>query len=622
MTSFECTISNKTILRGIVKPREQAKREFEKATKKETPEVAALLEELTPEIFETSLGLIPAGETVEIKLTYVRELKVIIMEGKKAEGLALIIPTSIAPRYGGPGARLSLPQLDRDKLDIWIRVVDNGTINTKGCHAELGHDVDYKETENVAKAVVASAAELKGPGRAGRGSAPKTQSLLPDHQLRSRVVLTPATDDNSHAALMLNFRPSDVFGNAIQPKSFTGEIIFLLDCSASMGWTQHGTNELKMDVMREAMQLVLAALPTTCAFNMLVFGDEVRGCWMESRPYNEAANRDEAKKFVSQIILITDGEVESEPGDPILQFVAKTRQELRDQVRFFTLGIGDSVSHRMVESIAALGGGYCDVVDVVEKPQWQGRLNRMLRAAMEPDSWTCEADLGSGFEKRSLMTFRFGTDKLEDIVKVPYHYVQGPCPIPPLHPYSYKSVFFLLAAGSTPPSEVILKTTTPGAKNKTYRLPILVDTLLMIVYFRTHLATEESTWDLIMDKAEATALSGLGLDEDTEERLAPVYELRLLSAEHAHFERAVKERPTPAVKMCPACNKTFNGEDEMKTGEMSFKCLSDACYLGEEGRKEWDTWDRFWGHQQESSHMLCPKGGSLVDEVEEDLVKE
>ncbi|KAI5921786.1 hypothetical protein F4810DRAFT_323053 [Camillea tinctor] len=161
---------------------------------------------------------------------------------------------------------------------------------------------------------------------------------------------------------------------------------------------------------------------------------------------------------------------------------------------------------------------------------------------------------------------------------------------------------------------------------------VLTDTLFMIVYFRTHQAAEENAWSLIMDKAEDAVFAGLGLDENTEEQLAPLYSLLELSMEHAHFEQAFKdaltehentllsnEKPAPAAKTCPVCKKSFNGEDEMGAGEMTFKCLSDACYLGDQDRRHWETWDKCWDHQVQSSHMICPKGAGLENKVEDDL---
>lgn len=341
-----------------------------------------------------------------------------------------------------------------------------------------------------------------------------------EDRLRSRAVLAPA-NASGHAALMVKIRPNDLFGSAVRPQHFSGEILFLLDRSNSMGWTEEGDSDLKIDAMRAAMSLALSGLPHTCVFNIVSFGSEVRGMWSESRPAGDPANVKHAKAHLpyikadmggtevlmapqasverslpshksTQVILITDGEVESEPRDPILQFVWETRRRLGDKIRFFTLGIGDRVSHRIVESIAELGGGYCDIVDVVKRPRWQGWLNRMLRSVMEPDSWSCEIGLGPGYENQNLLNFRFGSDRLRDPSLVPV--VQAPHPVPPLHPYSYKSIFFLLDLRAGEPPQTVSLQTTEGAKKKTFTLR--VETANLSSGTLHHLATKAALVDL------------------------------------------------------------------------------------------------------------------------------
>src|SRR6266480_242553 len=80
---------------------QMARKEFNEAVKKQ--KVAALLEEHTPEIFETHLGNIPAKTTVKVEIIYVNELKADI----GGEGVLVTIPTSVAPRYGTPPTRFS-----------------------------------------------------------------------------------------------------------------------------------------------------------------------------------------------------------------------------------------------------------------------------------------------------------------------------------------------------------------------------------------------------------------------------------------------------------------------------------------------------------------------------------
>jgi hypothetical protein len=93
VVSFRCHVGSR-LIEGVVKEKEEAKVEYDKAVSR--GETAALLEQRTPDVFTTSLGNIPAGETVKVEIEYIVELK----HDAQVDGLRFTIPTSIAPRYG------------------------------------------------------------------------------------------------------------------------------------------------------------------------------------------------------------------------------------------------------------------------------------------------------------------------------------------------------------------------------------------------------------------------------------------------------------------------------------------------------------------------------------------
>ncbi|KAF5536606.1 hypothetical protein FMEXI_10205 [Fusarium mexicanum] len=511
ITSFECTIGDERRVRGVVKPKVQARKEFEEAVRDKVA-APALLEEHTPEIFETSLGNIPANTTVEIKITYVQELKVVMMESEATEGIALTIPMSIAPRYSkAPIEWEPASKIPEERLDIWIKVADNGKVNQEGCEEESDHLLQFEGSK---PAEYSNLLE--------KDASPKTYyvwhheseppvlrkdfvfviQMNEGHQTKSGAIACPA-DDMGLAALRVNIRPNDLFRNAIIPQSFTGEILFLLDQSGSMDWSNSSPDYYsrrkgprKIDVMREAMLLALSGIPSTCVFNVISWGSATMGLWESSRAHTKENIR-EAKSYVSQIeadmggtdllralesvvkrrakdkstqtIILTDGELEPEDS---IQFIWKKRQLFGDNIRFFALGIGDEVSHRLVESIAECGGGYSDVVHTTQTPRWHDRLNRLLKSALEPNSWSCDIHLGSGFERTSLIDYNLDQQTTTQSNKTPY--IQAPFPISSLHPFSFASISFLidLRHGGELPKSVTISTTTAGAKKKTYELSV------------------------------------------------------------------------------------------------------------------------------------------------------
>ncbi|OBS29438.1 hypothetical protein FPOA_03374 [Fusarium poae] len=507
VTGFECTIGDERRLRGVVKSKEQARKEYKKAVQ-EQAKAAAILEEHTPEMFETSLGNIPPMTTVEIKIVYIQELRVVMMDGEATEGVAFIVPTSIAPRHD---KSQSASEITRDGLDIKIRILNDGKVNPDGCQEESGHEVYYDGSR-----VMEPPQKFDGNGEQSpqeyycwdHHSDQSTMTkdfvfviqMRKGHEVQSQAILCPP-DDAGLAAMMVSIRPSDLFRNAIIPQSFSGEILFLLDQSGSMRWGDRSSpggpgKTRKIDILREAMLLVISGLPKTCSFNIISWGSETWAMWEHSRKQSPD-NINEAKEYISQIeanlggtdllralksavqrrqvdsnstqiVVLTDGELN--PNEP-MSFVWKTRQELQNKIRFFALGIGSKVPHSLIEGITDLGGGFGDIIDTTKNPRWHSRLNRLFKSSLEPDSWDCDINIGHEFEQHSLVDFRLNKDT-SDTQKVPYF--QAPHTITALHPFKFTSIFFLIKArdDGVMPSEITITTTTNGAKKKMYRLSV------------------------------------------------------------------------------------------------------------------------------------------------------
>ncbi|KAG8356411.1 hypothetical protein FVEN_g5735 [Fusarium venenatum] len=242
ITDFQCTIGDERRLRGVVRSKEQARQEYKKAVQ-EKVKAAALLEEHTPEIFETSLGNIPPMKTIEVKIVYIQELEVVMTEGESTEGVAFILPTCVAPHYSRfqPASEITYVG-----LDIKLLVLNDGKVNFHGCQQESGHSLYYDGLQ-----VIESPQRLDG----NREPTPEEfycwdhhseqPTLREDfvfiiqmkkgHEIQSRAMLC-APDDTGLAAMMVSIRPCDMFRNAVVPQSFSGKILFLLDQSGSMNY--------------------------------------------------------------------------------------------------------------------------------------------------------------------------------------------------------------------------------------------------------------------------------------------------------------------------------------------------------------------------------------------------
>ncbi|KAH6892946.1 von Willebrand factor type A domain-containing protein, partial [Thelonectria olida] len=508
ITSFRCEIGDSKMLEGQVKPKADAKREYQRAIEK--MEAAALLEEHTPEVFETKIGNVPAKSVIRVEIIYLNELEA----DAGGEGVLLTIPTSIAPRYGhSPQEISSASEVTETGLRIEVAVSSPDSIRRlESCT----HPVSVEIGRAGPPAGAVSFSDLaKGKNNEEAYDQRKAMARLAERDasmgkdfvlliqtsgssfLRSRAVLSPP-NAVGHSALMVTIKPSELFTDLSTLDGFNGEIIFLADRSGSMAGS-------KMNALRDVLGVFLKSLPETCFFNLFSFGSNFFSLWDISKAYNQE-NLDIAMSHVSgfqadmggtdllpalkrgverrskgasstQVILLTDGEIWE--TEETINFVRRTASKLGEHIRFFALGIGNEVSHRLIQGIAGEGGGFGEVVGVDSQGKWQERVIRMLRGALMPKSWACEIDLGPGYAVKSLET--------DDLMKVEPNggnassvanltgLIQAPRRISALHHFTQKSVFFLIfsSKSATPPIEATVKAKADGGSTSTCSLPVV-----------------------------------------------------------------------------------------------------------------------------------------------------
>ena len=94
VVGFTCHVGDRVIV-GEVKEKEKARHVFKTAVAK--GETAGLFEQLdTADVFQTTVGNVPPGARVLVKITYLGELK----HDMEVDGIRFTIPNIIAPRYG------------------------------------------------------------------------------------------------------------------------------------------------------------------------------------------------------------------------------------------------------------------------------------------------------------------------------------------------------------------------------------------------------------------------------------------------------------------------------------------------------------------------------------------
>lgn len=282
------------------------------------------------------------------------------------------------------------------------------------------------------------------------------------------------------------------------------EVVFVVDQSGSMG------DEIA--TVKAALRLFLASVPLGVWFNVCSFGSSYEFLWSVSREYS-AETLEEAKRYVDgmdadmggtemlppcrgvvdarrkdstlEVLVLTDGEIwESEQLFRYINGVAEG-----GDVRFFSLGVGRSVSHLLVEGISRAGRGYSQIVG--EGENMQKKVMRMLKAALTPhvNDWSVTWDGKPPTEKMELDPTVKAPISLFDPSSNPDSppppppptlphrptVLQTPAIIPPLFPYNRTTLYYLITSPATPPSTVSLRGTAHDtATNTTHPLAITI----------------------------------------------------------------------------------------------------------------------------------------------------
>ncbi|KAI1263967.1 VIT-domain-containing protein [Xylariaceae sp. FL1019] len=391
VVSFDASIGSIKV-HGIVKEKQQARQDYKEAIDKGSS--AALFEQLpeSSDIFTTSVGNVPAGESVIIELVYIGELKY----DTETSGTRFTIPASIAPRYGNTPHDLSgVAQLSGplDAIDIIVDIQ-----GPEGCQVQSILSPSHHINVSIGRTTTMSADTFLPH------CASATLSLNANI-LDTDFIITANVKDADKPRAFLETHPSYPGQRALMatlvpkfnlPPTY-GEIVFIVDRSGSMGG--------KMDMVINAMTILLKSLPVGVKFNICSFGSRHSFLWPKSQSYTNASLSEALRHVgtfdanfggteiyppiqstISQnyvgltldVIILTDGETWDQ--DSIFNLIKTAALEKKS--RFFSLGIGTGASTALVEGIAAAGNGISQFVTANEK--MDKKMVGLLKAALTP----------------------------------------------------------------------------------------------------------------------------------------------------------------------------------------------------------------------------------------------
>lgn len=382
--SFEAEVDGRRIV-GEAQEKHKAERTYQQAISR--GDGAYLLEQQTAEIFRAKVGNILEGSEVTIKITYVAEL------GHDERGRArFLLPTTIAPRYNPNPCFYS----------HWRGFSAPSSPPTRGW---VPYKLSMKMSVEMMTEILSVESTTHPIDCDIRGQSATVSFAQGDVNLNKDVVVVVNYKDPHEPKVVVEEAPDGSLAAMVslfpkfQLQDSLCEIIFVVDRSGSMGGA-------RINSAANALQLFLRSLPENCYFNIVGFGSRFVCLFQDSKRYSEESmnkasqhastmradlggtellqplnhiynNMPQRPGYSRQIIVLTDGQVSN--TDEVCRVVQKNNRN----ARVFTLGIGESVSHQLVDGMARAGLGTAQFV-TSSSDRLEAKVIKQLKDAIQP----------------------------------------------------------------------------------------------------------------------------------------------------------------------------------------------------------------------------------------------
>lgn len=353
---------NGELLKGTVKAKSTARAEYEEALSEGDTGILVELNEDRSVTLE--LGNLMAGESCVIRLHYVQILQ------PEQGSLRLMLPTTIAPRYGDPVSEGGYPVHAVPEVDVTVEYPFDIQLTVQGelVQARIGSPTHKVSIQHIPAV--------------GMPESHVTHIRLASQAWLDRDFVL-VFDELAHQSLGLAARDRLDAGLGVVMASFTPKLPgherlpvamkVLVDCSGSMAGDS-------IQSARSALQRILASLQPEDRFSLSRFGSTVehrsKALWKVA-PAAMAAARRWAETLQADlggtemngailstlalpgskrcdVLLITDGDIHA--IDAVIESAEQSGH------RFFVVGIGSSVSEGLLRRLAQHSGGSCEFV--------------------------------------------------------------------------------------------------------------------------------------------------------------------------------------------------------------------------------------------------------------------
>ena len=382
LLQFEMELGDRRMA-GTVIAKPDAEERYEDAIAE--GDAAVRLEQSQPGLYTANVGNLAPGETATVRFRYGLLLR------WNGDTVRLMLPTTIAPRYGDPAdgglAPHQAPEFAFDaERSFRLQAAVRGAL--QGARwASPSHDIAV--TPDTWQTVI----EIARPAAMDRDVVLEARAVTAVDTGDSRALLAR---DGGGWVVLASFRPE--LTDLMEPAAHRN-LKIVVDCSGSMSGDS-------IAQVRIAGERILQSLRPGDLFDIVAFGSRHRALFGRETPAS-AANVAHARGFVRgldadmggteiqnalraayriagepgmarDLLLITDGEVWD------------TRRAIDDARRsghrIFTVGVGSSVAEPFVRALAEATGGACELV--TPREDMAERIHRHFQRILAPPART------------------------------------------------------------------------------------------------------------------------------------------------------------------------------------------------------------------------------------------
>lgn len=354
---LDMTIKTKSReLKGVVVEKSEAEDRYEDAIT--DGDTAIMLEQIDPGLYTMNVGNLQPKESIDISFTYAELFK------WQDNSIRFFFPTTVAPRYGSPASMEiedhQVPEHDLTHENFFSMKLSISGMLSKAAVESPSHKIVFRTLDDHIFVTVQDAQAAMDRDF--------ILNISMDTDEKSAAHVEP--DGDGYVALA-SFYPKFSFMNHIEPRCIT----IVMDCSGSMVGDSIAQS-------RKALYKILRLLRPQDMFNIVCFGstyhklfpcptsanssnirkaeallsvlDADMGGTEIGQAIDAAIEEDAPRQLSREILLLTDGEV--------WDWETVTARVAKSGVRFFTVGVGSSVTESFVQTLANVTGGACELV--------------------------------------------------------------------------------------------------------------------------------------------------------------------------------------------------------------------------------------------------------------------